>query len=133
MSESVTLYSPVSPSQLAKIINADWQQFFLHSDGQRFFFPKLHASFAEMLARQWEAKVHSAGYVVCFDIQRPFIDRFSLETVAYQEHFEYRIPANVLDQFNRAIWGNIRLLSAFESGINYSPVDEMMGSAASCY
>jgi len=114
MCSTVKLYAPVSPHQLAKVINTGWQDFFLCSDEQKYFFPKLHQGFAEMLARQWEAKVYSAGYVVCLDIRCAFINQFPLETVAYEEHLEYRIPSNFLDQFNQSLVSKIQLLSAFE-------------------
>lgn len=114
MNNTIRLYAPVSPHQLAKVINAGWQDFFPCSDEQKYFFPKLHRGFAEMLARQWEARVYSAGYVVCLDVRYAFINQFPLETVAYEEHLEYRIPSHFLDQFNQSLVSKIQLLSAFE-------------------
>jgi hypothetical protein len=68
-----------------------------------------------MLARQIEAAIHTAGYVVIFNIQQQFIEQYELQTIGYQEHYEYRIPVSHLSQFNKALIGQIELISAFSA------------------
>lgn len=110
---TVTLYKSLSPVQLATVINTDWRSFPTSLPDQKNFSPKLNKSYAEMLARQMEAAYHTAGYVVAFQLQKSFIDQFELQTISYQEHYEYRIPVNQLEQLNRALIGQIKLVSAF--------------------
>ncbi len=113
MSGTVTLYKSVSPTQLSHLMAVDWRYFIPESPAQKFFAPKLHLSFAEMLARQIEVASHCAGYVVSFEIQETFIDSYEVSTLAYEEYEEYCIPIEDLGAMNRGIEGRIKLVSWF--------------------
>ncbi len=113
MTKLVTLYKSLSPAQLADVIALDWKAFAIDFSGQKFFSPKLHRCYAEMLARQLEAAHYAAGYVVSFQVRKSFIEGFELQTIGYCEHQEYRIPVSALRQLNTAIVGRIKLISGF--------------------
>ncbi len=118
MIESVTLYKSLSPLQLAELINLDWKAFPAVDPEQKIFAPKLHREYAEMLARQLEMASYQAGYVVMFRLQRQFVEQFSVETVAYIQHREYRIPIAALGDLNRALVGKIELVSGFAAMVH---------------
>ena len=113
MPSTVTLYKSISPTQMSHLIEVDWQYFVPDSPDQKLFAPKLHLSFAEMLARQIEAATHCAGYVVSFEIQKRFIDCYEVTSVAYEEYEEYCIPIEDLGAMNRGIEGRVKLVSWF--------------------
>ena len=113
MMDCITLYKSLSPVQLAQVINLEWKAFPNADPGQRIFAPKLYREYAEMLARQLEMASFSAGYVVMFNLAQAFLERFEVESVAYEEHAEYRIPVSALGELNRAIVGRIELVSGF--------------------
>ncbi len=113
MPSTLTLYKSVSPIQLSHLINVDWRYFVPESPDQKLFVPKLHLSFAEMLARQIEVATYCAGYVVSFEIQKAFIDHYEVTSVAYEENEEYCIPIEDLGAMNRGIEGRIQLVSWF--------------------
>ena len=123
MTNTITLYKSVSPAQLSHLIKVDWRYFIPESPEQKLFAPKLHRSFAEMLARQIEAANHCAGYVVSFDILEQVISRYDITSVAYEEYEEYCIPIEDLRFINMGIEGKIKLVSQFSSS---EPTDSQM-------
>ena len=113
MTATITLYKSVSPSQLSHLMAVDWRYFIPEAPDQKCFAPKLHLSFAEMLARQIEVATHCAGYVVSFEVSRVVMERYDIRTVAYEEYEEYCIPIEELGVINQGIDGRIRLVSWF--------------------
>lgn len=113
MKDVTTLYKPLSPTQLVAVIDSGWRGFSPDTPQQRIFYPKLSRQYAETIARQWDAPQFTAGYVVEFKICSEFIQRFELQTVAYAEHREYKVPITALAQLNKNICGGIHLVSAF--------------------
>ena len=131
MNNLVTLYKSLSPAQLAAVVSSGWTHFSLDGAEQLIFSPKLHREYAEMLARQIEAVCYSAGYVVSFQVPMTFLERYQRQTIGYQQHEEYRIPVSELNKLNRAIIGEIRLVSGFtkelDSAWQTSPFDYCIG------
>ena len=115
MTNTVALYKSVSPTLLSHLIHVDWRYFVPESPDQKLFAPKLHLPFAEMLARQIDAATHCAGYVVSFEVQKTYLNRYEITTVAYEEHEEYCIPIHDLSEMNKFIEGKIKLVSWFSS------------------
>lgn len=113
MGRVINLYKPLSPSQLAMVVCSDWRRFKPDSPLQKVFYPKLNVCFAESIARQWDAAQYSAGYVVRFKLPVGFVSRFETQTVAYEEHREYKIPIADLEEMNNHIEGRIEIVSAF--------------------
>lgn len=114
------LYYTVSPAQLAALIRTDWQTLAAEPGGGHFLYLKREQRYAEMIARQWEVPVHGAGYVLRLILPEAVMAQYDLETVAYEEHLEYRVPVCELPAINRALVGAIALVSAFHVGHSYS-------------
>ncbi|MFT6286482.1 MAG: hypothetical protein ACJA09_001230 [Alcanivorax sp.] len=111
--ETIALYQALSPKQLAALIRADWRRIEPGWDGEHFLYLKLCQRYAEMMARQWEVPLHGAGYVVRIMLPIDVIGQYDLETVAYEEHLEYRLPVSDLNAMNRHLLGDVRPVSAF--------------------
>jgi hypothetical protein len=81
---------------------------------QPIFYPVLNREYAEQIAREWNTKEDdAAGYVTCFEVPDAFADRYERRVVGGSEHEEWWVPAEELDEFNRAIEGYIRVERAF--------------------
>ena len=119
-SNTIALYQAMSPQQLAALIRADWRRIEPDQGGERFFYLKINQRYAEMIARQWEVPLHGAGYVVRLILPEPVMKYFDLETVAYEEHLEYRVPTCELDRINHHLVGEVSIVSAFLNHQSYS-------------
>lgn len=115
MDQMITLFKPLSPAQLACVVASGWRHFLPEAPEQKIFYPKLYVGYAEQIAKRWNAPQYSAGYVVGFNMTKAFMTRYETQTVAYEEHREYKIPIAELNFFNRNIQGRIRVVSAFAS------------------
>lgn len=83
---------------------------------QPIFYPVLTREYAEQIARDWNTKDKRSGYVgyvTEFDVDAEYLARFEIKKVGGEEHLEYWIPADELEEFNRHIQGLIRVTSKF--------------------
>lgn len=131
--ETIALYQALSPQQLAALIRADWRCIEPGWGGEHFIYLKLCQRYAEMIARQWEVPLHGAGYVVRLVLPADVIRQYDLETVAYEEHLEYRLPVAEVAAVNRHLVGEVQPVSAFLDRQSYSiplgsrPLASLMG------
>ncbi|MEO7672531.1 MAG: hypothetical protein ABIU09_00460 [Pyrinomonadaceae bacterium] len=79
------------------------------------FYPVLNEKYATQIARDWNAKHNAdqAGFVTKFEVVERFLDKYEVRLVGGNEHKEYWIPAEDLEEFNRNIVGNIEIVSEF--------------------
>jgi hypothetical protein len=112
---SMTLFRPVGPKELALIQQSDWRRFPPRLPEQPIFYPVLQEEYARKIARDWNVKDSGAGFVMRFEISKPYIDQFELHEVGGRECKEYWIPAEQLEIFNGHILGRIDLVSEFDS------------------
>jgi len=116
----LALYQTLSPVQLAALERADWRRIEPGQGGEFFCYLKLRQRYAEMIARQWAVPVHGAGYVVRLLLPESALAGFDLETVAYREHLEYRVPTCELPALSSQLVGPVRLVSVFREQHSYS-------------
>lgn len=120
LSAHVSLYQAISPLQLAALIRADWGHIEPGGGGERFACLKLNQCYAEMVARQCQLSSHGAGYVVRIQLPASALRRFQPETVAYEEHLEYRLPVGELESLSQRLLKPLELVSAFVTQHSYS-------------
>jgi hypothetical protein len=53
------------------------------------------------------------GYVLEFDVDAEYLRRFKVQKAGSNQHLEYWVPAEDLDEFNRHIQGEIRIIKNF--------------------
>lgn len=77
----------------------------------------LNETYATHIARDWNAKFNEdkIGFVTKFEVQKNFLDRYQIQTVGGEEHQEYWIPAEDLDEFNQNIVGKIEVVATFQN------------------
>ncbi len=118
--ETQAVYQAIGPHQLAALIHTDWRRIEPGWGGQRFTYLKQQQRYAEMIARQWEVPLHGAGYVVRIVLPEDALRQYDLETVAYEEHLEYRVPSVELADLSRELVGAVQPVAAFMDRQSYS-------------
>ena len=115
MIETVTLWRPVGPEELALIREAGMRAFPPRLPEQPIFYPVASEDYAVKIARDWNVPASGAGYVTRFEVQRAFLDRYPVQVAGGREHQEYWIPAEELEALNQAIVGEIEVVREFRA------------------
>jgi hypothetical protein len=113
MTETVTLWRPVGPEELALIRESDMRAFPPRLPEQPIFYPVLSEDYAVKIARDWNVPASGAGYVMRFQVRKDFLERYDVQEAGGRAHLEYWIPAEELDAFNTAIVGAIEVIREF--------------------
>ena len=115
VADTLTLYRPVGPEELALIRESGFRRFPPRLPQQPIFYPVISEAYATKIARDWNVKSSGAGYVTRFAVSRSFLDRYQIQTAGGLKHLEYWIPADDLAEFNENIVGLIEIISEFFS------------------
>jgi hypothetical protein len=111
---TVTLYRPTGPKELALIEASGFKEFPPRLPDQPIFYPVTNEGYAIQIARGWNTKVgDKLGFVLRFAVDAAFLANYERKVVGGREHEEYWIPAEELDGFNRAIVGKIEIVGRF--------------------
>src|SRR5271169_5875770 len=111
--DTVTLWRPVGPVELELIRKADMRAFPPRLPEQPIFYPVLSEEYAIKIARDWNVPASGSGFVTRFNVQRSFLDNYSVQKAGGASHLEYWIPANKMTAFNQAIVGKIEVVAEF--------------------
>lgn len=111
--QTITLYRPVGPKELALIESSGFRAFPPRLPEQPIFYPVLQEDYAIQIARDWNVKESGAGYVTAFEVEASFLSRYPVQTVGASRHQELWVPAEELADFNQHIVGLIRVLHSF--------------------
>lgn len=111
--EFVTLWRPVGPDELELIRKSGMRRFPPLLPEQPIFYPVLTEEYAVKIARDWNVPAHGSGYVTRFRVLKVFLDRYAVQQAGGGDYSEYWIPAEDLDEFNEAIFGQIEIAIEF--------------------
>lgn len=111
--ETVTLWRPTGPTELALVEDANWRAWPPRLPDQPIFYPVLNEDYATRIARDWNVKASGVGYVTRFDVAKEFLDRYEVQQAGGQTILEYWIPAEDLDELNENIVGRIEVVAEF--------------------
>ena len=117
--QTVTLYRPVGPKELALIRESGFTAFPPRLPEQPIFYPVLNEAYATQIARDWNSKSAqngNAGFVTGFQVLASFLAPYKVETVGSRMHQELWIPAEHLEAFNASIVGHIEVIAAYRHG-----------------
>lgn len=110
---TVTLYRPTGEQELALVRDSGSKAFPPRLPDQPFFYPVLNEAYAIQIARDWNTKDGGTGYVLRFQVDEGFLERYAVQTVGANVHQEYWIPADELEEFNRNMVGRIEVTAAY--------------------
>jgi hypothetical protein len=108
-----TLYRPTGGKELALIRATGWCAFPPRLPEQPIFYPVLNEEYATQIARDWNTRDGGTGYVVRFQVDCDYLEKFPVQTAGARVHQEYWIPAEELQEFNRHIVGLIEIVAEF--------------------
>lgn len=111
-----TLYRPVGLFELKLIQDSDYTAFPPRLPEQPIFYPVLNFDYAEQIARSWNTKDASSGYmgaVTRFELPADYLSRYEEQIVGSSIHRELWVPAEELDEFNQHITGQIEVVAAY--------------------
>ncbi|MBY2985262.1 ADP-ribosylation/crystallin J1 [Rhizobium johnstonii] len=111
--ETITLWRPVGPEELALIRDLDMRGFPPRLPDQPIFYPVLSEDYAVKIARDWNVLRSGSGFVTKFDVRKDYLDGHAVQEAGGRAHLEYWIPAEEMDQFNAAIVGTIEVTKTF--------------------
>ncbi|MEU4163106.1 ADP-ribosylation/crystallin J1 [Actinoplanes sp. NPDC026670] len=111
--ETVTLWRPTGPEELALVEASGWRAWPPRLPDQPIFYPVLNEEYATMIARDWNVPASGVGYVTRFEVCRSYLDRYQVQQAGGRTILEYWIPAEDLDEFNTNIIGEITVVSEF--------------------
>jgi hypothetical protein len=109
------LFRPVGEAELRMIAAGHFRCFPPRLPHQPIFYPVLDREYATQIARDWNTTDEAsgfAGWVTEFEIDEAFAARYPIQTAGARMHRELWIPAEGLDEFNRHIVGEIRVIEA---------------------
>lgn len=112
-SDTVILWRPVGPEELALVRATGMRAFPPRLPEQPIFYPVLSEDYAIKIARDWNVPASGAGYVTRFHVQKAFLNRYQVQEAGGKAHKEYWIPAEEMDAFNAAIVGEIEVIMQF--------------------
>ena len=111
--DTVTLWRPTGPEELALVEASGWREWPPRLPGQPIFYPVLNEDYATKIARDWNVKQSSNGYVTRFRVRRSFLDRYQVHQAGGRTILEYWIPAEDLAELNANIVGFIELVAEY--------------------
>lgn len=111
--ETLTLWRPVGPEELALIEQADMRAFPPRLPEQPIFYPVLTEDYAVKIARDWNVKASGSGFVTKFEILKSYLGTYEVQEAGGRSHLEYWIPAEEMSAFNDAIVGKIIVTQEF--------------------
>src|SRR5258707_8516499 len=111
--ETIILYRPVGPKELALIADSGYREFPPRLPEQPIFYPVLSEEYAVKIARDWNVQASGAGYVTRFGVRRNFLENYHVQVAGGSAHLEYWISAEEMAAFNEAIVGEIKVIAEF--------------------
>jgi hypothetical protein len=130
--ETLELFRPVGPRELARIRELEFHAFPPRLHGQPIFYPVLGETYARQIARDWNATRSDTGYrgfVTRFRVRAAFARRYEPQTVGGRQHQELWVPAEDLGEFNNNIVGEIEVVAFYRGGADTEPTEMPVASA----
>lgn len=111
--ETVTLYRPVGPKELALIEASGFRAFPPRLPEQPIFYPVMNRAYAAQIASTWNVRDSGAGFVTRFRIRADYLAKFAVQTVGAAVHAELWVPAEELPEFNANLVGPIEVIETY--------------------
>ena len=111
--ETVTLWRPAGPEELALVERSGWRAWPPRLPDQPIFYPVLNEEYATMIARDWNVPASGAGYVTRFEVRCSFLDKYGVHQVGGRTILEHWIPAEDLNELNANIVGMIDVVAEY--------------------
>jgi hypothetical protein len=111
--DTITLYRPVGPKELALIEKSGWKRFPPRLPEQPIFYPVMNEAYARQIAHDWNVPASGSGFVTKFSLPADFLKKYEVQNVGGPIHNELWVPAEELEEFNDNIIGEIEVTQSF--------------------
>lgn len=111
-----TLYRPVGEKEMLLIMESNYKKFPSRLNWQPIFYPVLNEEYASEIAEKWNTRDEAGnylGFVTKFEVLEETVTRYPSQNVGARNHNELWIPAEELEDFNKAIVGEIEVTKVF--------------------
>ncbi|MGI9653038.1 ADP-ribosylation/crystallin J1 [Chryseobacterium sp. RLHN22] len=111
-----TLYRPVGEKEMLLIIESNFKKFPSRLEWQPIFYPVLDEGYASEIAEKWNTRDEAGnylGFVTEFEVLEEVVNQYPSQNVGARNHNELWVPSEELDNFNKAIVGNIKVTKVF--------------------
>ena len=113
MTDTVTLYRPTGPEEMALLENSGFRRWPPRLPEQPIFYPVTNERYAVEIATQWNIRDSGVGYVTRFEVSKTFMDRYPVQKVGGAHHTEWWVPAEELEALNDHIVGLIEVIGEY--------------------
>jgi len=96
--ETITLWRPVGPEELALIRDLSMRGFPPRLPDQPIFYPVLSQDYAIKIARDWNVPRSGTGFVTRFEVRKDYLNDYAVQEAGGRAHLEYWIPADRHDR-----------------------------------
>jgi predicted GIY-YIG superfamily endonuclease len=117
--KTITLYRPTGPTEYKLIQKSGYKKFPPRLPEQPIFYPVITEDYAIKIARDWNVPASGIGYVLQFEVDKSYLDKYRIQRAGGLEHREYWIPAENLEEFNAAIVGKIKKIHTYQKWFVY--------------
>ena len=113
--ETVTLYRPTGPKELALVQESGCKRWPARLPGQPIFYPVTNEAYARQIATEWNIRECGVGYVTRFEVKKSFMDRYQVQKVGGAIHLEWWVPAEDVAALNDHIVGLIEVIGEYRA------------------
>ncbi|MFC4336506.1 ADP-ribosylation/crystallin J1 [Salininema proteolyticum] len=107
------LWRPTGPEEMDLVRASDWLAWPPRLPDQPIFYPVLNEDYAVKIARDWNVPASGVGYVLAFDVETAFVERYPVRQAGGRTILELWVPAEELEEFNRHIVGPMTVVREF--------------------
>ena len=93
--ETVVLWRPTGPEELALVEASGWREWPPRLPEQPIFYPVLNKEYATQIARDWNVPASDSGYVTRFEVRSPFSAATRCTGSAVSRSLSTRFPPRI--------------------------------------
>jgi hypothetical protein len=112
--ETVTMFRPAGPKEMELVAAGGYKRWPPRLPEQPIFYPVANEEYATEIAREWNVKESTIGFVTKFKVRKSFMDRYKIQKVGGANHLEWWIPAKDLEELNDDIVGLIEIVGEYK-------------------
>jgi hypothetical protein len=110
------LFRPVGLKEMELIVESNYKSFPPRLYWQPIFYPVLNQEYAEQIAKEWNTHDEFSGWcgiVSEFEVDDEYLKKYEVQNVGGTNHNELWIPSEELEEFNKNIMNEIRIVNVF--------------------
>ncbi len=113
MKDTVTLYRPTVPEELALLQDSGFLKWPPRLPEQPLFYPVINEQHAIAITKAWIVQHDGVGYVTKFEVSKEFMGRCKVHQPGMPSQNEWSVAAEDVEALNRSIVGRIEIVREF--------------------